>query len=323
MTLNLLRPARCNSRLSAYAYLSGEHNYNKVPLAPPGTKVIMHRTPSHRKTWDFQGQLDWYVGPAPEHSRCYRCYIPSTGKEVITDTVKFLLAKVPFPHESFRERFLRIFNKLTKLLHHSSNEPLNSVLRRSYDIEKALKFIAEVVGNNLVPGANQKSAISTSPKNIAQIPRVVPSTTDQRMIVPPGELRNLTSVGLENTTSRAPEKTKTLRPTTPSLPIMPTFRELFHKRLNQKIQHIFYPKGNKMSIDNLISDPIMARVWQPALDNELSRLSQGFKKRVNTQDAMDFIAYSDIPKDRKVTYANFICDYRPLKTERFRVRMTI
>ena len=78
-----------------------------------------------------------------------------------------------------------------------------------------------------------------------------------------------------------------------------------------------------MSIDKLLSDPIMAKVWQPALENELGRLSQGFKKRVQAQDAMDFIAYADIPKDRKVTYVNFICDYQPLKTERFKVRMTI
>ena len=108
MTLNLLRPARCNPHLSAYAYLNEEHNYNKVPLAPPGTKIIIHRKPNHQKTWDFHGQLGWYVGPAPEHYRCYWCFIPSTGKEIITDTVKFLLVKIPFPYESFQERFLRI-----------------------------------------------------------------------------------------------------------------------------------------------------------------------------------------------------------------------
>ena len=37
MTLNLLRPARCNPNISAYGYLEGRHDYNKVPLAPPGT----------------------------------------------------------------------------------------------------------------------------------------------------------------------------------------------------------------------------------------------------------------------------------------------
>jgi hypothetical protein len=30
-----------------------------------------------------------------------------------------------------------------------------------------------------------------------------------------------------------------------------------------------------------------------------------------------------VPSDKKVTYGNFICDYRPLKTEPFRVRLTV
>ena len=42
MTLNLLRVARCNPKLSAYAYLEGQHDYNRTPLAPPGTRVIIH-----------------------------------------------------------------------------------------------------------------------------------------------------------------------------------------------------------------------------------------------------------------------------------------
>ena len=59
-------------------------------------------------------------------------------------------------------------------MHDSSNEPLNSVLRRSYDIKKAFKFIAAIVGNNKIPQTNQKSTIPTIIKNIGQIPRVVP-----------------------------------------------------------------------------------------------------------------------------------------------------
>ena len=42
MTLNLLRVARCNPKLSAYAYLEGQHDYNQTPLSPPGTRVIVH-----------------------------------------------------------------------------------------------------------------------------------------------------------------------------------------------------------------------------------------------------------------------------------------
>ena len=49
-TLNLLRPARLNPRLSAEAYLNGAFDYNKTPLAPPGTKVLVHKTPDKRGT---------------------------------------------------------------------------------------------------------------------------------------------------------------------------------------------------------------------------------------------------------------------------------
>ena len=43
ITLTLLRQARQNTKLSAYAYLFGPYNYNKNPMAPPGTKVIVHK----------------------------------------------------------------------------------------------------------------------------------------------------------------------------------------------------------------------------------------------------------------------------------------
>jgi hypothetical protein len=38
ITLNLLRNARANPKLSAYAYLFGNFNFNRTPMAPPGTK---------------------------------------------------------------------------------------------------------------------------------------------------------------------------------------------------------------------------------------------------------------------------------------------
>ena len=48
LTLNLLRTSRINPNLSAWAYVNGVHNFNKFPLAPPGTKIIMHSKPDHR-----------------------------------------------------------------------------------------------------------------------------------------------------------------------------------------------------------------------------------------------------------------------------------
>ena len=92
LTLNLLRPARLNSRLSAEAYLNGAFDFNATPLAPPGTKVLIHETPNRRKTWAVHGVEGWYLGGAREHYRCYRVYASKTRAERVARTVEF------FPH---------------------------------------------------------------------------------------------------------------------------------------------------------------------------------------------------------------------------------
>lgn len=46
ITLNLLRKSCINPLLSTYAQVHGALDYNRTPLAPPGTKVLIHEKPS-------------------------------------------------------------------------------------------------------------------------------------------------------------------------------------------------------------------------------------------------------------------------------------
>ena len=48
LTLNLLKLSTVNSQLSAYAYIFGQFDFNKTPLAPPGFIVETHTKPSNR-----------------------------------------------------------------------------------------------------------------------------------------------------------------------------------------------------------------------------------------------------------------------------------
>ena len=72
LTLNLLRASRLNPKLSAYAQLEGTFDFTRTPLAPPGTRVIIHEKPTTRQTWSPHGTDGWYVGPALHHYQCYR-----------------------------------------------------------------------------------------------------------------------------------------------------------------------------------------------------------------------------------------------------------
>ena len=49
LTLNLLRPLRINPKLSAYAQLHGAFDFNRTPLAPPDTKIIIHDKPCDKR----------------------------------------------------------------------------------------------------------------------------------------------------------------------------------------------------------------------------------------------------------------------------------
>ena len=79
--------------------------------------------------------------------------------------------------------------------------------------------------------------------------------------------------------------------------------------------------GRKQTLDQLLQGEDKS-IWQMALSNELGRLSQGVRD-IKGNDVMDFIPFSHVPKGRIVTYANMVCDIRPLKTEKFRVRLTV
>ena len=61
----------------------------------------------------------------------------------------------------------------------------------------------------------------------------------------------------------------------------------------------------------------------PALSNEWGRLAQGNYSGVESTDTIEFIPHTDVPQSKKVTYASFVCDHRPLKDEKWRIRLVV
>jgi hypothetical protein len=92
----------------------------------------------------------------------------------------------------------------------------------------------------------------------------------------------------------------------------------FHLHAN----HIYNDKGKKETLDTLLAGT-NSTTWTNALCNEYGRLAQGYGGTIVGTDTIDFILRSDVPAHKKVTYGNFICDYRPLKSEEYRVYLTV
>jgi hypothetical protein len=78
ITLNMLGASRINPKISASTHIDGQYDFNRAPMAPPGTR-----------TWAPHGQDGWYIGPALEQYRCYTVYINKNRGERVVETVDF------------------------------------------------------------------------------------------------------------------------------------------------------------------------------------------------------------------------------------------
>jgi hypothetical protein len=128
MTLNMLRTSRINPKLSAATHIFGQYDFNRAPMAPQGTRIIAHETPSGRRTWAPHGQDGWYIGPALEHYRCYTVYITKTRTNKIVETVDFFPEKIILPFPSSHDLATQAAADLTyALLHPQPVGPFSQV----------------------------------------------------------------------------------------------------------------------------------------------------------------------------------------------------
>jgi hypothetical protein len=116
--LNMLRTSRINPKLSAATHIFGPYDFNRAPMAPPGTRIIAHETPRRTRTWSPHGRDGWYIGPALEHYRCYTVYITKTRGDRIVKTVDFFPEKITFPFPSSQDLATQAAADLTHALLH-------------------------------------------------------------------------------------------------------------------------------------------------------------------------------------------------------------
>ena len=98
LTINLLRQANLNPRMSAWEYYNGAFDYSATPLGPLSFKIMIHNTSNKRKSWDQRGQEGFSVGPDLQHYRCIQEIDRKAKALIITDTAEYLHRYLTQPH---------------------------------------------------------------------------------------------------------------------------------------------------------------------------------------------------------------------------------
>jgi hypothetical protein len=328
ITLNLLRSSRRQPKLSAYACINGHFDFNQNPLAPPGTRAVVHVTPDKRPNMTTHGLDAWYVGPSQEHYRCYKCYLPSTNGVRDVLTVDWFPHKVPFPKVTTDEYLRQAATDMLTLLEDKTANTIPSLTYGS-NIINAYIQIAKILKRQTAPprpapppppvpappAAEQRVlAPATTTTKPASIRKLLPPVPEQRVLAPAANTTKQTS-------SSPPAKQQ-------EQPVAQTATSEPYAHHIAALATTPPTSGKQGSITKLLKGN-EGTIWKRSYANEWGRLLPhgiGQKRppaeRIEGTGTFDFIKKSQVPKGRKVTYANYINSIRPQKQETHRVRMT-
>jgi hypothetical protein len=252
--------------------LNRNFDFNKTPLAPPWTKVVIHLKPDQRASWSYHGEEGWYVGPSMEHYRCVKCYIPTAARERDVDTLQFFPKKIPFPSISTEDYLKQAASNILAILPKTpSSLPY---LAYGDPTNNAIVQIATLLGRAV--------AAPPSPQFPTQPPRVPIEVHPPRVhipLLPPPKVLSPTvqiSKPLPSKSQPALPRVQVPRqsrlqqrrglsytgPQAPSLQHMHAI-QTFHHHVN----HIYNDQGKKETIDTLLAGNV-GPTWTNALCNE-------------------------------------------------------
>ena len=346
ITLNLLRASRLHPTISAYHHVYGAFDYNRTPLAPPGCKVVIYDAPSNRRTWDSKGTDAWYLGPATEHYRCHRCYVPTSRSERVAKTVEFFPHQCAVPYASAREDATHAAKSLADALNgYQSNCPYEAPGDAQM---KAIKELSDIF-TQLTTRPTQLKDVATQPRVPIAHPPPQPQQNASlpRVAMPPSTPHQLTPhappprVGPPHGPHVIPpdddEKPRyNLRSRANNINAVPINPHAYQPPMtftNAAMPKCTLPHHHAHAVVNEITGvpeeyPALARgpdkkLWHTAYANDLDRLAQGKLGRVSATNTIFFINHNQVPNGRKVTYGKKECTIRPTKAEIHRVRLTV
>lgn len=136
LTLNILRPYTPNPAISAYHGLYGhQFNFFNHPIAPFGTRVLIHEPPDKRTTWAPHGLPGFYLGPAISHHRSFRVYCSPTRAQRISDSLAWFPAPFRMPGSSLPELLLAQLSDLSSVItRFAASDVLSATSRQPFTV---------------------------------------------------------------------------------------------------------------------------------------------------------------------------------------------
>jgi hypothetical protein len=281
------------------------------------------------------------------HYWCQNVYISTTASERSVDTLEFFPNNYQIPQLSSTDRLLMAAKDLTDALQNPHPEvPFASVGDDTISALTDLVAIFELKLQQTPSPAPQaappkvfpRPSLAPSSNQILNYPMPIARQTRSQATIHTQDIPNVplpprvvTPRTLHQSPPRVPTSSQCLSPHNLSqddfcrmdsahMAIAPGHN---HWSKQHQANAVIHPvTGKQMEYSALIKDPRLQPLWTRGFGNECGRLFQGIRDIPGT-DTCFFIKLTNIPKDRKITYGKIVCDYKPHKKEKERVRLTV
>jgi hypothetical protein len=361
ITLNLLRASRVNPQLSAYAQVFGAFDYSKTPIPPPGMRVLAHVLPADRASFAPHSIQGYSIGPAMEHYRCFKIFVPSTGGTRIADTVRWfphgdlkmpIASKESLLHAAIQDLSATIKSTVKNSILPPENTTNRQTLLDLHELFTKPKAAPHTLPRVVSPPANTATLPRVAPvqPGIAAFPRVAPPPTITPPPAPSPTAAPPTTPRMQSTLqarlrhqlaelqdARATPHQQLRRSTRQATSTQQADYDYLNAALSsdeeefitqllapQLANAVLNPETGKMEEYRKLAKGKDKKNWNNGMFNELARLAQGSKAQHKTgTDTVFFKHPKSLPKNKKATYARIVANYRPQKADPYHIRITV
>ena len=83
----LLSMSNINPKISSYAHVYGQHDYNAEPFVPISMESLVHEKPNRRKTFAAHCRKGYILGTSFEHYQAWMIWMINTCATQVSETV--------------------------------------------------------------------------------------------------------------------------------------------------------------------------------------------------------------------------------------------
>ena len=115
---------------------------------------MVYESPVQRTSFGPHGVEAWYIGPALEHYRCFKCYVPSTASVRCADTVEWFPKTIQLPETTTEDYQRQSATDMLQILQTKESKVPSS--KYGSNLYNAYIEIAQILKRATIQSVNKK-----------------------------------------------------------------------------------------------------------------------------------------------------------------------